>query len=455
MERFASDVTFDAAEATLPLTPRSNAKIESYFGEIKRCVVSTLRQRPSAFLRDMLPFVKGKVKELHLPRVCKPTKEELASLSETWTKKRKKKKKPAKYLQSSSAMKVLRGRKVSRKVEGTLNNALTRTKVLQSSKCPDSDELSSDNIEQIFLELRGRRPDMAGLDPPGLGSCVRGESLPRFSTRGDGHAPFVQIINIGDHWVCITNKFTESRNEVYVYDSLIPDSHNISDNTVLQTSALLRRQEDAHIVFSVRNFCQQSQETRLCGYYAVAAAIACCNDVDPTGSVYDEVVLVREIDKRLADIRNNTLQDMDTIPCVTVLGQADVLTVVKPKKYCVCHSDQCDGFMIECTKCRNWFHERCLKAKPPPKAKRRESEQWLGPCCHETTCNVVDLTDDTSTNSTVVHEDKEKVRDSVMHCVTATDARTYMVLQLRAVLLVTRGTKFQETISQAPVNKIV
>lgn len=105
IQRFASDAV-DSSEI-LPSRPRSNAKVESYFGQVKTHAVSSLRQRPSAFLREMLTFVKGKLNESQLPPVARRTKQsELSCIEETW-RPRRSTKKPRKYVQSSSAMQLL------------------------------------------------------------------------------------------------------------------------------------------------------------------------------------------------------------------------------------------------------------------------------------------------------------------------------------------------------------
>jgi len=54
------------------------------------------------------------------------------------------------------------------------------------------------------------------------------------------------------------------------------------------------------VTFRVRQFRQQTSLTRLCGFYATAAAIACCNDTDPTAQAFDELVLQQEIHQQVA-----------------------------------------------------------------------------------------------------------------------------------------------------------
>lgn len=188
-----------------------------------------------------------------------------------------------------------------------------------SSQSDTWTELSNDSIDKIMSELRTRNPHLCGLEPPGLGDCVKGKSLPRFSA--DTCRRFVQIINIGDHWVTITNRFTDSPQEVFVFDSAV-GAKGVADSLVLQASSLMRRYDDttSSMTVHVRQFSQQSRETRLCGYYAVAAAISCCNNEDPTGRVYDEVLLMQTVSEHLSGIDAGTLQAVD--PVASVLGRS-------------------------------------------------------------------------------------------------------------------------------------
>jgi hypothetical protein len=55
----------------------------------------------------------------------------------------------------------------------------------------------------------------------------------------------------------------------------------------------------------------------LCGYYAAAAAISICSNIDPTGAVYDEVILHDEVHKRIAcmdQMQQSNMSSVDPIP---------------------------------------------------------------------------------------------------------------------------------------------
>lgn len=396
VQRFSYDSTSTAAD--LFIKPNSNAKIESYFGEMKTLVVSELRQRPSAFLRDVLINVKGRLNAAKLPpkqqRKRGQKRVEVGAIPETWRKKKPVKSRQSKYLVCTSAAKLLK---------------------LATDTFDDS-ELSNDDLDTLLLMLQATYPDIAGLEPPGLGVCVKGKSLPRFC-RTKNTSRFVQIVNVGDHWVCLTNKFSQRDDEVFVFNSMASPS-GVSQLVVLLSTSLLRRYDDdnANITFYVRNFQQQSQQTRLCGFYAAAAAIAICNGIDPTGLVFDEYVLQSEVRQRISNFSSTSR--VNPISSLTQSTETkDIVVVNEPRLYCLCHGRDIGIAMTECSTCGNWFHNDCLPVKPPRAVQRRDSLQWLGPCCQREVLDTVDLTmsDDELRTKT------RQVRSCLIHCCASYD----------------------------------
>jgi len=129
------------------------------------------------------------------------------------------------------------------------------------------DEISNVSVDKAMLLLRLAFPGVDGLQAVGLGQCTQRSlhadgSLPRFPAV---ERPFVQVLNIGDHWICVTNVFSCDTNEIYLYDSLYHGT--VSNDTVLQLSSLLRQNDDCDdLTIHVRNFDIQPNRTRLCGF---------------------------------------------------------------------------------------------------------------------------------------------------------------------------------------------
>jgi len=92
-------------------------------------------------------------------------------------------------------------------------------------------ELTDTDIQLVQDALKRTFPEFDGLEAPGLGQCVRGRSLPRFTA---AWWKFVQVLSVTNiHWVCATNAFTVQPNDVFLYNSL-PGA--ISPDTILQVN---------------------------------------------------------------------------------------------------------------------------------------------------------------------------------------------------------------------------
>ena len=212
--------------------------------------------------------VKGHLNEGRLPpkatRKPSSNKSEVTDILEKWQWQKTAKGRQSKYMDKGAVAKVLQ--------------TTHRPTVVSSCKSADS-ELSNDDLDELLLLLQTVNSDVAGLQPPGLGTCFQGKSLPRFSCARPDKI-FVQIVNTGDHWICLTNKFSRTVNEVFVFDSMASGT-TVTDQLAVFATSLLSRYDDntSYVSFRVRYFQQQTSLTltRLCGFYVAAVAIACCN----------------------------------------------------------------------------------------------------------------------------------------------------------------------------------
>jgi len=233
-------------------------------------------------------------------------------------------------------------------------------------------ELDDVDIQKAMDILKTHCPSVAGLEHVGLGICIRGRSVPRFAAAGSRR--FVQIVNVGDHWVCATNVFGETTSDVYVYDSLFSC---VTPSLVVQTSSILRLDnESSSITFHIRDFKQQKPGTRWCGYYAVAAAFAVCLGADPTGTVY-RMELLHEAVKRHLEAGSFGL-----LPAANCKLKRDVQMLTQQRLFCVCHR-RAMGQMLRCERCYNRFHASCIAAFQLPLTSAGELER--GPCCAHVT----------------------------------------------------------------------
>ena len=270
-------------------------------------------------------------------------------------------------------------------------------------------ELSDEEMNECLFHLRRDFTNLAGLEDTGLGQFQEGDSLPRFHPAGN--KPFVQILNVGDHWVCVTNRFTANPNCLYWYDSF---PTGIMESAVVQLSSILRATETNdsltsatdNLTVHVRSFSRQSSVSRLCGYYAVAAAIAVCNNVDPTGFIYQALPLVKAIKDGMKR------GQMMMVPVDEYRRKCSIRNITYKKLYCICRKPWLDFQMVECTECRNWYHTKCIKVSPVQIMQL--SLSWLCQSCtsDKATAECLDLEEfesnslrpTTSTPFSVIHD---------------------------------------------------
>jgi len=120
-----------------------------------------------------------------------------------------------------------------------------------------------------------------------------------------------------------------------------------------------------------RRLCdRQPTGSRLCGYYAVTAAISICHGIDPTGAVYNAQTMVNSVNRVVSS------SAADVVPVERQRPRVDVRVERKDKLYCLCQTPAESRDMIECSVCGNWFHFDCVQ---PSEAQRRG--HFAGPCC--------------------------------------------------------------------------
>ena len=149
----------------------------------------------------------------------------------------------------------------------------------------------------------------------------------------DAQKKFVKIINIGDHWVCVTNKFCE----VFLYNSLFDE---VNAPTVLQTTSLLRSypQRDSSsdkLTFHVRKCCQQTENN-------ASLWVLCCRFHNfhlqwyrSFGIFYDESNLIDCITKIL---HTGSIEIVAGLESKSKVNHG--APVVKRKLHCMCHKRQ-------------------------------------------------------------------------------------------------------------------
>ena len=166
VKRFGNDQSSEAISAAASTSPtcQTNAAVESHFRSVKRGRLGgRLRQRPYQFVAAELQYVTGKVNKTKMPKLLTRKKKDLSQKEEAW--KRQKRPAKAKYADPARAAKIIKS--VTRSKRRLPHDVLRK-------------ELSDNAIEVVQGHLRQMFPSIDGLQAPGLGQCVRDQSLPRF-----------------------------------------------------------------------------------------------------------------------------------------------------------------------------------------------------------------------------------------------------------------------------------
>ena len=120
--------------------------------------------------------------------------------------------------------------------------------------------------------------DFGGLFASGYEKYAPKKSLPKFMAVGDQR--FIQMLNVGDHWVCVANILTANTHKVFVYDS---SYRKINNSLQVQVSSLFRGEDTPdEITYKVSNYQRQGNGSRMCGFHALAAVVSLVNSKNPT-----------------------------------------------------------------------------------------------------------------------------------------------------------------------------
>ena len=108
-----------------------------------------------------------------------------------------------------------------------------------------TDELNSDDMHRVVQLLNAKRRPInesgqmiSPMQSTECGTWRRNRFMPRFVALEVDNPLFVQILNVGDHWITVTNVFGKSTHDLYVYDSLYADQ-DVKLSTIVQVSTSL------------------------------------------------------------------------------------------------------------------------------------------------------------------------------------------------------------------------
>ena len=169
--------------------------------------------------------------------------------------------------------------------------------------------------------------------------------------------PFVQILNCAQsHWVCASNIECKT-NSIKVYDS------NWSGDVPLSTKESIATLmcSQAKAIYILFPDVQQQTDNSSCGLYALAYAYTLCEGKDPTRVAYSEANLRSHF---LMCLRHHAIMSFS---CGRALYHPGKPQSSKFKIYCSCRLPDAGDKMINCSKCKEWFHYTCVDLDPDTK----------------------------------------------------------------------------------------
>lgn len=183
---------------------------------------------------------------------------------------------------------------------------------------------------------------------------------------GTPQRPFVQILNVNDHWITASNVFCGS-NEVCIYDSL---NVNINQNREQKLSWLIQPQAPQFLIRKPSVQIQQSGSS--CGPYALAFASVLCEGVIPEECYFKEKnmrqILYRALKTKMAKV----------FPYEKKPSKPE-RTTVQVDVYCVCRTSRYREVMVQCCECSTWYHPTCVSV--PHKVLNNAEEEWKCEIC--------------------------------------------------------------------------
>ena len=160
---------------------------------------------------------------------------------------------------------------------------------------------------------------------------------------------FVQIINIGAHWICMST-ISSGPGTVNIYDTL----YNTANSVAIRHACHMLMYNGDKISF-VNERVQRQINFNDCGLFSLAIATDLCNGTDPTTQAYDQGSLRKHYVNCLESGR------MIPFPKTTRrvlhhLGSTRMTVAI----YCVCRMPNDKKEYVQCSQCNAWYHPLCV-----------------------------------------------------------------------------------------------
>ena len=214
-----------------------------------------------------------------------------------------------------------------------------KTRILQKTTW-----LSDSEIHAGQMLLKRDYPFVDGLcDPAIKGSLV----VPATSE-------FIQIINTGNHWVCLsTISTTSSPDTVKIFDSLYQNTNS----TAVEHACRMLMYPGDKVTF-INEKVQRQVGGSDCGLFSLAFATDLCHGIDPTNQKYNQGSMRQHYVNCLENGAMSPFPKTEKrVP--RYLGSIKSSVAI----YCVCRLPYDREEYVQCSngKCKKWYHPTCVK----------------------------------------------------------------------------------------------
>ena len=187
--------------------------------------------------------------------------------------------------------------------------------------------------------LKGQYKHIGGLQAPSLGQTFA--MTPPFQE-------FVQIIHVcGNHWISISTVGCPE-GTVNIFDSL---GGRLSNHCKRLVADLMQCRKD-HIILKYVNV-QQQKGSSDCGLFSFITSI--CSGQDPSTKLYFQANMRIHL---LQCIENNKIVEFPSSSRVPQESVKETLPI-----HCICRLTEDGRQMIECDKCKTWYHVDCINVE--------------------------------------------------------------------------------------------
>ena len=213
--------------------------------------------------------------------------------------------------------------------------------------CSHSEWLS-DVVDAAQALLVKQFPDIMGLQSTVI---LQGSSYGGYAPKD---FPFVQIINVKNHWVTLSNFVMDIMKPgiANLYDSLHRKNSEIPTIVKKVTASLMFMEGNTSITVQLPK-CKQQNGSSDCGLFAIANATALCFRINPSSCVWKQ----SKMRQHLASCISNGKMEMFPHDICQPKGIVHTTTF---SVFCHCRLSYEEGdTMIECDRCKSWYHQEC------------------------------------------------------------------------------------------------